>query len=138
MTFLLWIVPKIGPFRVLKVRIPTPEVERMFIASFNATVARCKVLLANVDAGQLELPNENFDLGEPTMAGKYKGTDEAYAKLVDKLARKQFAEISPELRQNILEFYQGSNPLISAEATEEERAAGAKLHEQLGLLKALP
>ena len=110
----------------------------MFIASFNATVARCKVLLANVDAGQLELPNENFDLGEPTMAGKYKGTDEAYAKLVDKLARKQFAEISPELRQNILEFYQGSNPLISAEATEEERAAGAKLHEQLGLLKALP
>ena len=47
-------------------RLPTPEVEKMFMASFNATP------LANVDEAQLELPNENFDLGVPPQAGKYK------------------------------------------------------------------
>ena len=134
-TFLVRIVPKVGPFRVLKIRLPTPEVEKMFMASFNATVERCKALLANVDAGQPELPNVNFDSGEPTAAGKYKGADEAYAKLVGKLAEKQFAGMSPDLRQNILAYYK--DPSIPASSTEREKADLTKLHGQLDQLKAV-
>jgi hypothetical protein len=134
-TFLVRIVPKVGPFRVLKIRLPTPEVEKMFMASFNATVERCKVLLANVNAGQPELPNENFDLGVPPQAGKYKGADEAYAKLVGKLAEKQFAGMSAELRQNILAYYK--DPSIPASSTEQEKAELAKLLGQLDQLKAV-
>jgi len=134
-TFLIEIVPKVGPFRVLKIRLPTPEVEKMFMASFNATVERCKVLLANVDAGQPELPNENFDSGEPTVAGKYKGADEAYAKLVGKLAEKQFAGMSPDLRQNILAYYK--DPSIPASSTEQEKAELTKLRGRLDQLKAV-
>jgi hypothetical protein len=134
-TFLVRIVPKVGPFRVLKIRLPTPEVEKMFMASFNATVERCKVLLANVDAGQLELPNENFDLGVPPQAGKYKGADEAYAKLVGKLAGKQFAGMSTELRQNILAYYR--DPSVPASSTEQEKAELTKLLGQLDQLKAV-
>ena len=37
-----------GPFSALKVRTPTPEVEKLFMASFNATVDRYKAMLANV------------------------------------------------------------------------------------------
>ncbi len=136
-TLLVRAVPKVGPFRVLKIRMPTPEVEKMFMASFNATIERCKVLLANVDAGQSELPNENFDLGDPPQAGKYKGADEAFAKLVGKLAEKQFAGMSPELRQNILAFYQDWSPRIFADSSEKENAGRAKLDDQIGLLKAL-
>ena len=139
LTVLLWIVPKVGPFRVLKVRIPTPEVEKMFMASFNATVARCRVLLADVDAGRLELPNENLDLGVVTIAGKYKGADEAYAKLVGQLAEQQFNGISPDLRQNILAFYQDAKAApVVARSTEKEVTAGAKLDEQIDRLKAIP
>jgi hypothetical protein len=134
-TFLVRIVPKVGPFRVLKIRLPTPEVEKMFMASFNATVERCKVLLANVDAGHPELPNENFDLGVPPQAGKYKGADEAYAKLVGKLAEKQFAGMSAELRQNILAYYK--DPAIPASSTEQEKAELTKLRGQLDQLKAV-
>ena len=137
-TFLVRIFPKIGPFRVLKIRMPTPEVEKMFMASFNATIERSKALLAQVNAGRLDLPNENFDSGEPTVAGKYKGADEAYAKLVEKLADKQFAGMSPDLRQNILAFYQGPEPAISTHSTEKETAELAKLQDQLDRLKATP
>ena len=65
------------------------------MASFNATVDRYKAMLANVDAGGPDLPNENLDVGGATIAGKYKGTDEAYAKLVGKLADRKFAGMSP-------------------------------------------
>jgi hypothetical protein len=138
LTFLFLIVPTSGPFRALKIRTPTPEVEKLFMASFNASIDRYRALLAAADSGLPELPNENFDSGEPTVAGKYAGADEAYAKLVGKLAEKQFAGISPALRQNILAYYGDPNPFVPATPTEKEEAGLAKLHEQLGVLKATP
>jgi len=137
LTFLFRIIPRSGPFKALKVRTPTPEVEKLFMASFNATVDRYRALLASVDAGQLELPNENLDVGGPNVAGKYKGTDEAYARLVGKLADHQFAGMPPELRRNILTYFKDLNPQVSAKSTKKEKAESAKLLEHLGQLKAV-
>ena len=138
LTFLFRIIPKAGPFKALKIRTPTPEVEKLFMASFNAAVDRYRVLLTSADAGIAVLPNENLDLGVITIAGKYKGADEAYAKLVDKLAEHQFSGISPDLRQNILTFYQDAKPPVSAQSNQKESAGWAKLHVQLDQLKAIP
>ncbi len=138
LTFLFRIIPTSGPFRALKIRTPTPEVEKLFMASFNATVDRYKAMLANVDAGGPELPNANFDVGVATIAGKYKGADEAYAKLLGKLADRQFAGMSPDLRQNILAYYKDLNPPVSAKSTKKEKAESAKLLDQLDRLKAVP
>jgi hypothetical protein len=138
LTFLFRIIPTSGPFKALKIRTPTPEVEKLFMASFNATVDRYKATLANVDAGGHELPNENLDLGGTDLAGKYKGADEAYAKLVGKLADHQFVGTPPELRKNILTYYADLKPAASAKATKKEKSDAAKLREQLERLKALP
>ena len=138
LTFLFRILPATGPFSALKIRTPTPEVEKLFMTSFNATIDRYKAMLANVEAGGPEPPNENFDLGEPSKAGKYKGADEAYAKLVGKLAERQFAGMSTELRENILVFYRDANPPVSARFTAKETDGRAKLLEQLDRLKAIP
>jgi len=137
-TFLVEIIPKVGPFRALKIKVATPEVEKMFMASFNATIERCRALLANVEAGRLELPNENIDLGEPSQSGKYQGADQAYAKLVAKLAEHQFAGMSPDLRQNILVFYPDGNAPVSVQATEKETVERATLQAQLEQMKAIP
>ena len=137
LTFLFRIIPTSGPFKALKVRTPTPEVEKLFMASFNATVDRYRALLASVDAGQLELPNENLDVGGPNVAGKYKGTDEAYARLLGKLADDQFAGMPPELRRNVLTYFKDLKPQVSAKSTKKEKAESAKLLEHLGQLKAV-
>jgi hypothetical protein len=113
-TWILRIVPKSGPFKSLAFRAPTPEVEKMFMASFNATVDNYRALLANVSAGQLKLPNENFDLGQPPVAGQYLGADRAYDQLVGKLADRKFGGISPELRSNVLDYYKDRKPPASA------------------------
>ena len=138
LTFLFRWLPGGGPFSALKIRTPTPAVEKLFMASFNATVDRYKSMLANVAAGGPELPNENFDAGVATIAGKYKGTDEAYAKLLEKLADRQFVGMPPELRRNILAYYKDLKPPDSAKSTKKEKAQSAKLMDLLDQLKAFP
>jgi hypothetical protein len=112
-SLVLRLVPKSGPFKSLAFRAPTPEVEKMFMASFNATVDSYRTLLASVDAGGLDLPNENFDLGTPASAGQYLGADLAYDKLLDKLAERKFAGIPADLRANILDYYKDRKPPTS-------------------------
>ena len=79
------IVPRIGPFRALAFRSLTPETEKLFMSSFNASLARYGGLLAEVANGRLSLPNDNFDVGEATAAGGYALADKAYANLLHKL-----------------------------------------------------
>ncbi len=124
LTFLFRILPKFGPFKSLKVPTPTPEVEQLFMASFNATLDSYRAMLAKTEISKLQLPNQNFDIGGPSVAGHYKGTDEAYAKLLSKLADKQFTTLPLELRQNILDFYKDQSP-----------SASPKLQDQLQQLK---
>jgi len=135
MAWVLRIIPKFGPFKSLAFKAPTPEVEKMFMASFNATVDNYRQLLANVSAGRLEIANQNFDLGQPPAAGAYLGADETYDHLVNKLADRKFAGVSSELRRNILSFYQGRKPPTSPPSKKAE-AAWAKLTDQLNQLEA--
>jgi hypothetical protein len=134
-TWVLRIVPKSGPFKSLAFRAPTPEVEKMFMASFNATVDDYRTLLANLSAGRLMLANENFDLGQPSVAGKYLGADQAYEQLLSKLANTKFAGVSPELRSNILDYYKDREPPASA-GTKNAVTELATLTSQLDQLRA--
>jgi Zinc dependent phospholipase C len=105
LAFLARILPKIGPLKVLQLKTPTPETERMFEASFNATLDRYRQLLSQAGTGQMVLPNDNFDTGEITGPGKYRLNDETHAKLLHALAKQNFSGASPEVRAELLEFF---------------------------------
>jgi hypothetical protein len=127
--WVLKIVPKVGPFKSLKFRAPTPEVEKMYMASFNATVDGYRALLAKAGSGPMELVNQNFDIGKPTVAGEYLGADLAYDKLLDKLAGHKFAGVSADLRGNILDYYKDRKPPVSP-PTKKASDEWAKLLEE--------
>jgi len=136
--FLFRIMPKRGPFRAFAYRPPTPEVESLFMASFNATVDRYRVLLSDTGAGRLNLLNENFDIGAPTAPGKYEGADRTYEKWVGKLADREFAGVPAEARENILAFYRDPKPPFSTKKrrpSEKDRTEWAILLAQLEQLK---
>ena len=136
-SWFLRMVPKSGPFKGLAFKAPTPEVEKMFMASFNATVDNDRLLLADVAAGRFEmLTNENIDIGAPTVAGKYLGADLAYDKLLDKLAEHKFVAVSADLRSNILDYYKDRKPPL-APATPKVTAAWDKVMEQRTQLEQL-
>ena len=102
---LVRILPKIGPLRVLELRTPTPEAERMFEASFNATLDRYRRLLGQVSAGKPQIPNDNFDTGDTTGPGVYRLNDETQARLLDALAKQNFRGASPSVRAELVAFY---------------------------------
>ena len=132
LAFLYKLLPKVGPLKVLQLRMPTPQTEQMFEASFNATMDRYWTLLKQNDEGQLELPNDNFDVGEVTPPGKYRMNDDTHAELLDKLAKQNFAGVSPELRAELLAFYADPN---SPNATKRKPKVWSKVEVELQQLK---
>jgi hypothetical protein len=133
LTFFVRLMPRMGRSRALAFRTPTPEVEKMFMASFNATLDRYRELLAAQKAGRLELPNQNFDVGEATGAGTYKLSDVAYAHLLDKLVG-HYNDMPPDLRVDILAFYGDLSAPIS---TKTDATEWAKVIKELDELKAV-
>ena len=102
---LVRLVPKVGPLRVLQFRTPTPEVEKLYVESVEATLASYRQLLAAEAADRRDLPNENLDLGKAVQYGSYKMADETYEKLLEKLAKAKSASVPADLQANILSFY---------------------------------
>ena len=120
LAFLYKILPKFGPLRVLQLKTPTPETERMFQASFNATMDRYRNLLKEVGDDRLKLLNNNFDVGVATGPGEYRMNDDAHAELLEKLAAKNFADMSPDLRAELLNFYADRNAPYATKRKPQE------------------
>lgn len=98
-------MPKIGPFKALAFNNPTPQTEDLYFKSINTTVDQYRIYLRQVGSDSLQLANADFDTGKETKAAEYTLTDETYATLLGQLAERKFNLASPELRENILNFY---------------------------------
>jgi hypothetical protein len=114
---LLRFVPKIGPFKGLGFNNPTPQTEDLYIKSINTTTDRYRILLDEVHAGKLVLPNCDLDSGNSTVAGEYSLTDETYASLLAQLSAHNFDRTSAQLRDNILQFY--ADPSLPIETKKD-------------------
>jgi hypothetical protein len=121
LAFLYRLLPKFGPLRVLQLKTPTPETEKLFEASFNASVADYQKLLVAEQQRRLELPNTNFDVGAESMPGKYRLNDNAHVKLLHLLAAQNFQSVTPELRSELLTFFAGPLPLPASAKEEKTR-----------------
>jgi len=113
-------MPKVGPFKGLAFNNPTPRTEDLYIKSINTTVDQYRVLLEQVRADTLVLPNRDFDTGKPTKAAEYSLTDDTYAKLLNQLSERKFDRTSPELRANILDFYSDPSALIETKKDPDD------------------
>jgi hypothetical protein len=120
LAFLIRILPKFGPLKVLQLKPPTPEAQRMFEASFNATMDDYRRLLGQLGAGKLDLPNKNFDTGSITPPGKYKLADKAQAELLDDLAKEKFVGASPEMRAELLDYLGHDNVQYAMKAKKKD------------------
>ena len=117
---LLRYVPKIGPFKAMAFNNPTPQTEDLYFKSINTTVDEYKILLLEADRGiALSLPNCDLDSGKVTKEGEYSLADETYAKLAAQLAGSKFDRTTPELRDNILQFYSDSAVRLGIDPDEK-------------------
>ena len=135
---LLRYMPKIGPFKGLAFKSPTPQTEDLYIKSINTTVDQYRAFLGEVRNDALVLPNCDLDSGNPTKVAEYSLTDETYAKLLGQLAKSKFDQTTPELRDNILEFYSGVSVSIKTKDADVRSTTLPALLDQLRAATPVP
>lgn len=118
----LRILPKVGPLRNVDIKLPTPTTEDLYIKSVNKTVDSYKAQLATLRQPRhhIDLPNLDFDTGKPTTPQEYKLADQTYAKLVAKLADRNFDLVTPGLQANLLAFYGNSSHAQPDDMSQDE------------------
>jgi len=132
--FFLRLVPKVGPFRDLAFKIPTPDAEKLFVASFSNSLQNYVELAKQQrNPSQITLVNDNIDTGTVTGPGQYPLADKTYADLLDRLQKKDFASLSPELRRTLLAYYDDLNAPF---ATKKDKKEWAKVVRNVTQLKA--
>jgi hypothetical protein len=118
--FLYRVVPKIGPLKPLSFKALTPEAQTLFDNSVAAALDRFEAALTRVRDGRLELPNTDFDTGQPARHGEYRLADDTYAEWLHELAERRFTGVPDAVRSNILSFY-GSSPGPSRNNRREQK-----------------
>jgi len=114
------LLPKVGPLKALDIKPPTPRTEAMYIKSVEDTVNNYRLLLIKAGENGLKLADDDLDTGSPTEPGEYPLTDKTYAKLLQKLAETNFAQVSPALRANVLSFYADLNRPVETKKHKDE------------------
>ncbi len=127
-----WLLPKVGPLKALSLRVPTPMAELTFREGFNKAIEQYETLLDDERTGRLDLPDRNLDTGNPTEPGTYFMADQAYANLLNDLAKYHFYFTSVNLKLNMLAYYQDPRaPII----TKKNTKAWDRLSKQLKVLE---
>ncbi len=132
--FIYRLIPKVGPFRPFSFSVPTPEAERLFLASFTTTREGFRQSLDALSAAHLHLVNTDFDTGQPTKRGEYSLADDTYDELLGKLAGHSFVNLPETLRSNLVAFYGDVDSLPAG--TDAERKRASRIRQQLALLGA--
>jgi len=132
LAFFLKFVPKIGPFKAVAFKDPSPAAEDLYMKSVNDTVEEYRRVLRDAKDRHFDLPNKDFDTGRETRAGEYVLTDRAYARLLNELAERRFTTVTPELRADILKFYSNLNAPI---ATKRDKKGWERTVQELDALR---
>jgi len=136
LAFFIRILPKVGPLRALSFQVPTPEVEKLFMASFNAALDDYGQSTKQLKTqSQIDLVDDNFNTGTVTRPGEYPLADQTYAALLDRLAKDKFAQVTPELRKDLLDYLSDPSAPIAFKKNKKE---WAKVMREIDELKAGP
>lgn len=143
LAFLVQILPKIGPLKILKPTIPNAAQQDGYIKSVNQTVDRYTLYLKQLGAGSqprvvtvstqpaLQLAGTNLDTGETIHFGQYKLSDETHEKLLQQYLKPDAEPVPGPVLAHLVSFYQkppaGDDPVPQARVE--------RIHAQLSLLQ---
>jgi hypothetical protein len=141
---LLYILPKIGPLKLVAVKGPTPATDADYIHSValsTATLRRrlalftppeptrhASISLSDPPAGRHllslrhPLQNRDLDTGHVVQPGGYPLTDATYAHLLHRLTRHPAQPIPPGIKQDIEDYYSNPNLPITTKQNPEQWA----------------
>ena len=134
-SFLLPILPKIGPLSKLKFKQLNPEAESLFVKSFEATLSHYSLALNTLHSQQLSLANRTLDTGKETVPGEYSLADINYDDYLLKLKGKNFDNLTSPIKSHLISFYNKEKTL---RVHERKPRKNTEITEALLLLQKAP
>ncbi len=104
-SFVIAVLPKVGPTRALKFKPPNAQAEKFFIQSFDTVLVHYSEDLKQLRFEKIKLADLDFDTGNKTAPCEYPLADATYDELLLKLDNDHFKYINPPIKQNIISYY---------------------------------
>jgi hypothetical protein len=132
---LIFILPKIGPLKLVAIKGPTVATEEDYVRSLNQSTDALKAGLTRFGLARQTLPNRDLDTGAPVQAGGYRLTDKTYAKLLHRLVADPNHTVPPGLKADILNYYVDPAAPIY---TKKNPSQWAQVQAELKTLQTMP
>jgi hypothetical protein len=132
---LIFILPKIGPLKLVAIKGPTAATEEEYVRSVNLSSDALAATMTRLGTAHQTLVNRDLDTGAPVHPGGYRLTDDTYAKLVHRLVADPNHSVPPGLKGDILNYYADPNAPIH---TKKNAKKWAQLQAELQTLKTMP
>ncbi len=108
--FIIKIMPKLGPFSIFRLELPSGDDQKLYLNSMQTTVTLFdrdldQLRAQPVSNASLPLKDLDYDTGKETRLGEYPLADRSYAKLLDTVTHQKNVEITSSLRSSLLDYY---------------------------------
>ncbi len=104
----IYIVPKIGPLKLVAIKGPNAATEEEYVRSVNLSTDALSSAMGRLAKAHQTLANRDLDTGAPVRPGAYRLTDDTYAKLLHRLVVDPHHTIPPGLKSDIHELLRRS------------------------------
>ena len=132
---LIFVLPKIGPLKLVAIKGPTAATEEEYVRSVNLSTDALASTMTRLGTAHQTLVNRDLDTGAPVHPGGYRLADDTYAKLVHRLVADPNHSVPPGLKGDILNYYADPNAPIH---TKKNAKKWAQLQAELETLKTMP
>ena len=131
----IYVLPKIGPLKMLAIKGPTDTTEEEYVRSVNQSTDALSAALGRFGKPPQTLPNRDLDTGAPVRPGAYRLADDTYAKLLDRLVADPHHTVPPGLKSDIVTYYADPNAPIHTKKNPEK---WARVQSELQTLRSMP
>jgi hypothetical protein len=102
---ILFVVPKIGPLKLVAIKGPSSATEEDYVRSVNLSVDALRSALERFGKPHQSLPNRDLDTGAVIVPGAYRLTDDTYFSLLRRLVADPRHTVPPGLKADIERYY---------------------------------
>jgi hypothetical protein len=137
----IYILPKIGPLKLLAIKGPTIATEDEYVRSLNLSITELQRQIGRMGTSDRTLFNRDLDTGAKVKPGGYQLTDSTYAELLRQITRNPKLAIPPGLKTDVLEYYADPNAPIATKNNVKRWAevqSGLKILATMTTSKELP
>ncbi len=107
LSLFIHVLPKVGPTRALRFKVPTAQAEKYFDESFDTIMKHYTANIQQLKQPNITLKDKDFDTGKPTEDCEYSLADATYDIWLVQLEKDKFKNVTASIKQNILGFYKG-------------------------------